>query len=338
MKNILDNMKMEITDSLIAGVTCNCEEINTLLKNYGQDIKNIENDITSIKGQISTINTTQNTFRTDLTNLTGRVNSLETNLTNLTSKVTTIENNYATKATTTLLDNKITNLTATVNSINTNLTNLTNRVNALAQQELTIYMSPSGNDSNDGLSSSKPMKTLNSVLNKYSNPSLMIQLADGTYDWGNVIINNRYVTIQSVSYTPDSTVCDYYNCNANVSLDGMTFNNSYISFKGIHFLITSNVKIEFNNSTSYMDRANFDDPDNYQYERHVSFELNNSYLNANRFKVHASSGKMITAGHNSSVILKDAYLWNNSYNVFSDAHILQATENSSITVENVFFL
>jgi len=92
-KNILDNMKMEISDSIFDSVTCDCELINNTLKKYSQEFTNIDGDITSINEAINKIK----------------------------EEITNIKKDYATTETTDLLESK-------VNFLTNQLSELTNRV------------------------------------------------------------------------------------------------------------------------------------------------------------------------------------------------------------------
>lgn len=66
-----------------------------------------------------------------------------------------------------------------------------------------VYVSPLGSDNNDGLSQSKPMKTIKAAIRKYAEPYKMIdiKLADGTYteDIGAIAVDCCNIAIRSLS-------------------------------------------------------------------------------------------------------------------------------------------
>jgi prefoldin subunit 5 len=129
-KNILDNMKLEISDSIFESATCDCDAITSTLKKYGQSITNIESQLDSLQTDITNVTD----LSTDVTNIKSKIETLTTNVNSLTTEINNIKTNYATTTTTSLLDSKITTLTTTVNSLSTKLTSLETTVNSLSSK------------------------------------------------------------------------------------------------------------------------------------------------------------------------------------------------------------
>jgi uncharacterized protein YoxC len=119
-KNILDNMKLEISDNLFESATCDCNVITSTLKKYGQSITDIESKLESLQ-----------TDGTNVTDLSTDVTNIKSQIETITTEINNIKENYATTTTTSLLDSKITALTTTVNSLSSTLTALTTRVSNL---------------------------------------------------------------------------------------------------------------------------------------------------------------------------------------------------------------
>jgi hypothetical protein len=88
-KNILDNMKLEISDNLFESATCDCNAITSTLKIYSQNFNTVDEEIEALKTEISNIKT--NYATTTLLNRT--ITVLETRISNLETRVTKLENN-----------------------------------------------------------------------------------------------------------------------------------------------------------------------------------------------------------------------------------------------------
>jgi hypothetical protein len=123
-KNILDNMKLEISDNLFESATCDCNVITSTLKKYGQSITDIESKLESLQ-----------TDGTNVTDLSTDVTNIKSQIETITTEINNIKENYATTTTTSLLDSKITSLTTTVNSLSSKLTALTTRVTKLENNQ-----------------------------------------------------------------------------------------------------------------------------------------------------------------------------------------------------------
>jgi hypothetical protein len=87
-KNILDNMKLEISDNLFESATCDCNAITSTLKIYSQNFNTVDEEIEALKTEISNIKT--NYATTTLLNRT--ITVLETRISNLETRVTKLEN------------------------------------------------------------------------------------------------------------------------------------------------------------------------------------------------------------------------------------------------------
>lgn len=62
-----------------------------------------------------------------------------------------------------------------------------------------VYIGPAGNDNNDGLDTSRKMRTLQAVLDKYKDKKeLFVRLDAGTYNIGNIAIYNKNLFLSGV--------------------------------------------------------------------------------------------------------------------------------------------
>lgn len=104
----------------------------------------------------------------------------------------------------------------------------------LTDPNLTVFLSPSGNDNNTGLEQSAPMKTIRAAIGKYGGLNrLELKLAAGTYtDTNSVIISGSlYVTIAGDTGTPSNVIithplvfesCDAYLYRVTIDLSAFT--------------------------------------------------------------------------------------------------------------------
>lgn len=100
---------------------------------------------------------------------------------------------------------------------------------------LIYYISPTGNDSNDGLTSAAPLKTIMSAVSKIPqlvNHAVTINIAAGTYPenvtlWGKT--GNGSINLIGNASNPASVTISYIElntCKVNVAIQGIQLNNS----------------------------------------------------------------------------------------------------------------
>lgn len=79
------------------------------------------------------------------------------------------------------------------------------------KNDVSVYASPTGNDSNDGLSQDKPMQTINNIMIKYGYcTNLRIFLMDGVYEGNSLSIAIAgKLTITSLSGTKTKSILNY---------------------------------------------------------------------------------------------------------------------------------
>ena len=92
--------------------------------------------------------------------------------------------------------------------------------------EITVYLSPTGSDDNDGLTTSSRMQTLSAALEKHKNRySLRLSLEAGEYTAGTITVENKRVAFSGANR--DTTVI-----NGTLTFNNCTVTASNVTFKG----------------------------------------------------------------------------------------------------------
>lgn len=106
-----------------------------------------------------------------------------------------------------------------------------------------IYLSPTGNDSNTGITSNVPMKTIRAAVGRYGGLNrLQLHLAPGTYTDTTIVVisGSQHVTISGTSTTPGAVVvshpiifqsCDAYLYRVTFDLSASTLTDPGVTFR-----------------------------------------------------------------------------------------------------------
>ena len=175
--------------------------------------------------------------------------------------------------------------------------------------DLTVYVSPSGDDANDGMSSSSPWATIQKALNYIGDANLnfnqyTIQLMDGVHDAD----NNLYIpgTLNTVYSDGTSSYGNYINISGNSSdPSAVTVNNQFNFFHSNTSLRVDNLILKNDNPDTdgyifYMDSA----------ETYLEVGVNITFSNCDSQHIFADFGSFIIFYNNFTINgSSEEFLW-----------------------------
>lgn len=145
-------------------------------------------------------------------------------------------------------------LDAKLKAVETNVSNPKNSQGSGAYALTTVFVSPSGSDSNDGFTEEAPMATIQAALDKYAGlPRLWIRCRTGTYTGAERFSVSGFTTIIISAYSTTETVTVKF---------PLLFQGGAVQLDGINFDLTSyagsdsNSALEFVGSNFYVSNGN----------------------------------------------------------------------------------